>query len=136
MKRFPVLNNCSEEIEQFIKDLVLIVEKEVTAFETLRNALSGQKSFILENVEQRYIRRLKDLKEMLYVLLRKFQNGQREIRDCIELSIKFIDQHLEQLIRDGNEKGPFPLRENLPFSSRPKVGQVHSYLTHTSPFQR
>ena len=109
------MNNCSEEIEQFIKDLVLIVEKEVTAFETLRNALSEQKSFILENVEQRYIRRLKDLKEMLYVLLRKFQNGQREIRDCIELSIKSVDQYLSELSRDGNKK-------DVLFSSRHKVG--------------
>ena len=123
------MNNRSDEIEEVVKDLVLIVEKEVTAFQSLRDTLLDQKLSVSRNVEQHYTKRLKDLKEMLCILSRKFQNGQRDIRDRIELSIKFVDQCLGELSRDENKKDAL-------FSSRHKVGQESLLLAHHSPSEK
>ncbi len=123
------MSNRSNDIEQVVKDLVLIVEKEVTAFQSLRDTLLDQKFSVSKNVEQHYTKRLKDLKEMLYVLSQKFQNGQRDIRNRIELSIKSVDQCLSELSRDENKKDAL-------FSSRHKVGQESLLLAHHSPSEK
>ena len=128
------MNNCSDEIKQIVKDLTLIIEKEIAAFEALWDVFYKQKSSVLENIEQHYIKRLKEQKEMLDILVKKFGSGQKEIKKRIELSIKFIDQCLEKLIQKQQRDSTSTSVGESSFFFSYKVGQVPLDLTHTSPF--
>ncbi len=65
-------------------------------------------SQLIPLVEQRYAKRLGELKEVLLVLSDKFKNTQRENRDYLENTLSFVNRSLDSIVGSRNRSERVP----------------------------